>query len=270
MKHFNFKTGDKIIFYISLLLYKFEILTKVKKGKLDLLLAEVVWVLNGVLKKRFSMPIRTEQYRIPSGSFKVNKDIQSVITLSPSFERLDRDFLKKLIQQDLKKKKKVLFVDVGAHIGLYAVELGNAFKRNSNFSIIAFEPNANNFFDKNFQLLKFNIAANNIKAVQLFNVGLGSKTTKKPNKFGILTVALDSLELNKKVVKFDSVFMKIDIEGFEEDALRGARKFIENCKEFTLLVEDCVNTDVIKYLEKRFDFVRKITPYNSFWRSRKA
>jgi hypothetical protein len=57
MKHFNFKTGDKIIFYISLLLYKFEILTKVKKGKLDLLLAEVVWVLNGVLKKVLRFPV---------------------------------------------------------------------------------------------------------------------------------------------------------------------------------------------------------------------
>jgi hypothetical protein len=216
------------------------------------------------------MPIRTEQYRIPSGSFKVNKDIQSVITLSPSFERLDRDFLKKLIQQDLKKKKKVLFVDVGAHIGLYAVELGNAFKRNSNFSTIAFEPNANNFFDKNFQLLKFNIAANNIKAIKLFNLGLGSKITKKPNKFGILTVPLDSLDVANKVAKFDSVYMKIDIEGFEEDALKGAKVFIDNCQQFTLLVEDCVNPGVIRYLERNFEFIKKITPYNSFWRSRKT
>ena len=98
MKHFNFKTTDKFIFYCNLFLYKFEILTKVKKGKLDLFLAELVWVLNGIFKKRFSLPIKTDTYKTASGTFKVNKDIQSVITLSPSFERQDRDLLKKLIQ----------------------------------------------------------------------------------------------------------------------------------------------------------------------------
>ena len=59
--------------------------------------------------------------------------------------------------------------------------------------------------------------------------------------------------------------MKIDIEGFEVDALKGAVEFIKNCQSCMLLIEDYVDTRLIPYLERHFQFIDKVAPHNSLW-----
>ena len=170
------------------------------------------------------------------------------------------------MNQDLRKRKKVLFLDVGAYVGLYTVVVGNAFKKyQSKLDIIAFEPEANNFPGENFKLLKRNVKTNNIKNVILYKVGVGATNSSRLNKFGISTKKIDTV-LGKKSRNYDTVFMKLDIEGQETDALRGAKEFIKNSKKTVLLVEDFIDRRLDRYL-RRNEFIplEKISLKNSFW-----
>jgi len=199
------------------------------------------------------------------GIFYVDKRVQTIIQTLPSYERDDIKYLTHLIGEYLKKKKKVLFIDVGAGIGNYSVELGNKFKK-YDFHIIAFEPSANNFSSKSNSLLNKNIRANRIKNIKVLNVGLGDKNTNKPNQFGFITKKLDDVLKKDYVQKFDALFMLIDIEGYEKFALKGAKNTISRAREYYLLIEDCVDTTLPQYLSKDFVFLIKNTPYNSFWK----
>lgn len=132
-------------------------------------------------------------------------------------------------------------VDVGANIGLHAVRFSKKFQ-----NVICFEPSS-----QNFQCLSANITDDN---VELHNVGLGSKsdnliikTPKNHHNCGassivdwknyngdldkeiVHIIALDSLHLEPD-------FIKIDVQGFEQEVIKGASKTIRNHKP-TLMLE---------------------------------
>ncbi len=260
--------SKQIIFLLSLLIYKVLSPIETIKGKRVIFLSEILWTLRPFTKVRPDLEIKSNYSYIQTrhGKFYVNPDLQSLITVSPSFERLDMDYLKKIVGGLLKKNKKVLFVDVGAHIGLYSVALGNEFKKNKKFSIVAFEPNASNFHENNFSLLKKNVELNKITNIKLHKKGLGSEKSVKPNKFGVITQRMDSIIPSKTIKSFDSIVIKIDIEGYETDALIGSRGVIENAHEVYLMAEDCIDKKLNSYLLKNnFHLITKLTPYNSFW-----
>lgn len=263
---YGYSLKRRILFYSYFLYNKLLLPFNVKKGKWSLFVAELFWTVSVLLRKNINPPFLLDSYyETMWGKFHVNNDLQSIITVSPTFEKMDIEFLIELISKDVAKKSKVLFIDVGAHVGVYSIALGNKFKRKNNFSIIAFEPNANNFFEGNYSLLLRNLKLNDIKNIKVYKKGLGDKKTDKINKFGILTERLDDILGSSFSSKYDSIYIKLDIEGFEESALRGAAKFIENAKKITFIVEDSINVRVVKFLSKNARFVVKLTPYNSFW-----
>lgn len=96
---------------------------------------------------------------------------------------------------------------------------------------------------------------------------MGSYDAKRENKLGFVVKKLDSVLQKKHLRKVDELYIKIDIEGSEIEALKGAMELLTIPKGVTLLIEDWQGKKIINYLTKNnFIFVKKLTPYNSFWK----
>lgn len=132
-------------------------------------------------------------------------------------------------------------IDVGAHIGTFAVPM--ATKSGKNGKLFAFEANP-----KTAGLLKKNIADNDIKA-HIFNNGVSTKNgslfiQERKNKYKSSgsDYLVDKLPQNTKnvievnLIKIDDVisdnidFIKIDVEGMEIEVLQSACKTIDKCR----------------------------------------
>lgn len=150
----------------------------------------------------------------------------------------DMSFLLHFLRED------DLFVDVGANIGLYTV-LSSAV---IGAKTVCFEP-----VKTTFQKLLLNINVNNIHhKVEACNMGLGDKTMNL--KF---SVNLDSMNhvimpneietdlfQEAQVDRMDNIFktripllLKIDVEGYELQVLKGAAKTLQNPELRAIIVE---------------------------------
>ncbi|MBI4824720.1 MAG: hypothetical protein HY805_10930 [Nitrospirae bacterium] len=77
--------------------------------------------------------------------------------VSPAFKRRDIDYLLELLSGLAGDGKRILFLDIGADLGTFAVTVGNAFKGYEGLHVLAFEPAA-----QSYALLKDNIALNKL------------------------------------------------------------------------------------------------------------
>lgn len=137
-------------------------------------------------------------------------------------------------------------LDVGANIGNHALFYSTIFKR-----VIAFEPNPIAY-----KLLEANVLKNHIANIDVCTVALGAKKEKKilsvcDENLGMSSLFKDaknnfqdtknnqpSLDIEIKIEVGDDLirellhdqsaisFIKLDVEGFEADALRGLRQTI--------------------------------------------
>jgi FkbM family methyltransferase len=207
------------------------------------------------------------------GTYKFIGDNYGYSILSPAFERPDKELFINLLQQSLRHNKRVLYLDVGAYVGDYTVGVLK-FLDTRYLTTYVFEPDPVNYL-----LLRENLRINRIKGIRPYPVGLGdaNKTIKVPGyskKRDVVYTKPVSYTFRKLdwiipasfYKKFDVVFVKIDIEGHEEEAFDGAKNLLHSGKKVTLMIEDCVNPSIIRYLKNHgFRFMTKITPYDSFW-----
>lgn len=127
-------------------------------------------------------------------------------------------------------------VDGGAYCGLYTIIF--SFLVGKNGKVIAFEPD-----EENFNKLKENIEKYGLLNVVLVKKGLFSKKEKLPFKYGSKMQSSFDLESNAfakkaEVVSLDQQledigikkidFIKMDIEGTEEQALLGAENILKS------------------------------------------
>lgn len=266
MKKYKFNLVSKCFFYFSYLFYKLILFFECKVGRRRLYLAELIWTLNQFFGLHILLPniLKRDYFETKFGKFYIVPDLVSTIAISPAFERTDVNYLLKLVGKAVKKKKKILFVDIGANIGYYSVIVGKKFKKN--IEIIAFEPSTSYLSLPSYDLLNNNIKLNHIKNIKIFKIGIGSKNTKQKNKAGFSTRTLDSVLGKNYFKKFDEVYIKLDVDDFAIDALKGIKECVNRGKNITLLVEDFVDKKTPDYLEKNsYVFLKKISPYNSFW-----
>jgi len=147
-----------------------------------------------------------------------------------------------------RKNKFSVFIDGGSGIGDYSVLL-------SRYGIrcLAFEPVENNF-----DVLLKNLELNNLKSkVQAFPVGLGDRNETvnfvfNPINTGASHIAsfdehanctavirtFDSLLPKLNIDKAENILIKLDLEGMEVEAIRGASNFIRDYPNVTLVIED--------------------------------
>lgn len=146
------------------------------------------------------------------------------------------------------KSEYSVFIDGGACIGDYSILLSRY-----NIRCIAFEPVLNNF-----EVLKKNLELNNLKSkVEAFPIGLGDHNACadfvfNPVNTGASHIANDAEkgDCNTEICMFDSLFLdlniniheniffKLDVEGMEAEAIRGASDFIRYFPNLTFVIED--------------------------------
>lgn len=147
-----------------------------------------------------------------------------------------------------------VFMDIGANIGTYSILMAKL-----GLKVYAFEP-----ITSNYNALRINLILNNLeKQVRVFNVALGEKKQKAEFAFDLTNtgashkvgidletdpedqeqiiqadiVPLDSLTKKLNIDNNTKVFMKIDVEGMEEDVLKGAQNFLKNHPNILIVME---------------------------------
>jgi len=146
------------------------------------------------------------------------------------------------------KKEFSVFIDGGSGIGDYSILL-------SRYGIrcIAFEPVQNNF-----DALLINLELNNLKStIQAYSVGLGDQNETvnfvfNPVNTGASHIASDNDQANctAEIRTFDSllpelnidkeenILIKLDLEGMEIEAIRGASNFLRDYPNIMIVIED--------------------------------
>lgn len=251
----------KFRYYLLFLYYKLRIFVDCSFGRRRLYLAEVLHGVNAVFRTNFQMPGSNVISKIETifGKFKFIGDNYGYSILSPAFERPDIELFIQNLQSSLKQGKKILFLDIGANVGLYSVGV-TRFVKSKRLTIIAVEPDP--VYHK---LLLSNLKENAVSNTKVFHVALSDRDTII-RESGFHLRRLDSLLSKSFYHGFDEIFVKMDIEGNEEDAFDGAQNLLRSGKRIQLMIEDCVNPSIVTYLEHHaFRFITKITPYDSFW-----
>lgn len=240
--------------------------------------SKIFKTLNAFLNTTLEMPggSKVETTKTIHGTFQFIGDLYGYSIVSPAFERQDLNRLTEMIAKSITHNKKVLFLDIGANVGIYSISLSNKIVTNKNFRIVAFEPDP-----VYFSLFKKNIRLNNVKNCDVYKIALGDVNTKititrepkinnsKYNPKILFTIrTLDSMIKNSYYRSFDEVFIKIDVDGGNElKVLEGSKKLLHDCKKVIILLEDFVSPlTIYRYLQKNdFKFLEKNTLYNSFW-----
>ena len=139
-----------------------------------------------------------------------------------------------------------IVIDIGAHVGYYTLILSKLVGNRGH--VYAFEPDADNF-----NLLKMNVEMNKCRNVTLERRGLSDKSGAALLGGWTLVSSADKPEHHPddeikqvEVVALDDffgedipeiAFVKIDIEGHEINAVRGAVQTIERSKRIKILTE---------------------------------
>ena len=165
--------------------------------------------------------------------------IDREIYLKREYEKEQITFLK----NEIKKNDISTFIDIGAHLGFYSINLSN------NVNVYSFEP-----IKKNFNQLKSNVLINNFDNIHIFNLALSNKKKKiemwvsdikrtggfsvfnkndeELKKYNLTYSELTQSDLadNMLDIKNSNIAIKIDVERHEEEVLLGASKLLTENK----------------------------------------
>ena len=170
---------------------------------------------------------------------------------------------------EIKLNSDEVFVDVGANIGVYTLQIALKYPNNK---IITIEAHPNEF-----NALKRNIIdINNLENVILVNIGVFSKKDELVlYEQGVWTAASSIFLKSEKPIKIpcntldnilqklkneQKMIIKMDIEGSEYDALLGASKTLQNCEKIFIEIHQ---TDEVSK-EENLDRVKEILEQNNF------
>ena len=194
-----------------------------------------------ILKRLYPSVVRRTLILLGKNEIKINiNNFIFNVDIRESIER--KTYFLKSYEKDrmlylTNTRRSNIFIDIGAHIGFYSILTSDYFKQ-----IYSYEPNF-----RNYQKLQENIKQNKLeKKIRTFNYGLGEKKQEikgiSKNKGGLIQTSGFSIsEKNKTgedvlVLKGDNVVklvneyitIKIDVEGFEYNVLKGLEKTLKN------------------------------------------
>jgi len=171
-------------------------------------------------------------------------------------------FLTESIQKEIKDGD--VIVDIGANIGYYALQ--EARLVGDNGKVYAIEP-----VPENVELLKKNIELNNYSNIEVFQLAVGAvnktdyvyvsdcrntasmiKTQASIDKVPVQVTTLDKFLENKPLPNL----IRMDVEGYEVEIVKGITKLLESNKPLKLIVELHPLYYVTK--EKREDFLKTL------------
>ena len=202
-------------------------------------------ILPSLLKIFIKIPYLNEvvvKYRDVLLLLNLKNPIDREIYLKGSYEKEQIDFL----FEQIKKNNIKLFIDIGAHMGFYSINISK-----NKISTYSFEP-----VKKNYDQLKRNKILNNINNITLFNIALSNEKKKiqmwvpdknKTGGYSIYNASDEELKKynEKKTFKIESkcnladnlmvfnnekIAIKIDVERHEKKVLDGMTNILNNNK----------------------------------------
>jgi len=202
---------------------------------------------------------------------KYDKGIERKLFLTGTYEKGLLRILEKLVQPG------DIIVDAGANIGLITIFC--AIRAGKSGMVLSFEPHP-----ETFPLLQKNIAVNRLSQIKVFDKALGSVagTAKIYSNLQInrgaaslVEFQADSPSFDISVLSLDDVLrelnisqlnlLKIDVEGFEMEVLKGAVGILSK-ENAPVLVVECSNTrSNFNYsMEVLFDFLNRQHSYHIY------
>lgn len=155
--------------------------------------------------------------------------------------------------------------DVGAHIGLTALEFSDEFP---NAKVYAFEPGSSNF-----RRMTSNLVGK--PAIRLHNIGFSSVAGEAvllcENEHPSMARIVDDGTANTEIVRLETIdefalsagvkqvdLLKIDVEGHEMQVFAGARKMLEEGRISIIRFETAVDPDLAYHTQffEAFEFLR--------------
>lgn len=196
----------------------------------------IVYQLNNFLSKKADAEFRLSNipltYWVPSHSY-----FSKQLSKWEGYEAENSNW----VLNNFSEKTGSLFVDVGANFGWYTVLFSMC--AGTSGHVVAIEPEPNNL-----RLLRKNISANNATNVSVINGGVGINSGEAELSLndlsnpGMHSLRQDLHSNNKVKIKIDTLdhileqhsgeieLLKMDIEGFEVDALLGAENTLARTK----------------------------------------
>lgn len=196
------------------------------------------------------------------------EEISKCVYLEGYYEPNQLYYLNSLLKQGM------TFIDVGANSGIYS--LFSAYKIQSRGLVLSFEPS-----QREFSKLKTNILINSFKNIKSFRLAISDSIAQTKlliandfhaghNTFGnfvykdtglvgtetVDTITLDQILEQEKLTRVDVI--KLDIEGSELKALRGAEKTIQQFNPIFLIeILDSILKNCGTNAEEVWDFLSK-------------
>ena len=210
------------------------------------------------LKRKIRFP--KSLIRLKSAKFITRENSMDIAHLSNFYERDTTNLL-------LRLKPKV-FVDVGAHIGRFSIILANQGSK-----VISVEPSK-----ENLRQLNKNIRLNNLQnEIKILDVGCSDKRGVNtlyfiPHNEGLSsfekkegaikeTIKIERLDNLCKKLNLNSKFIdviKVDVEGFELNVLKGASKILKTGSPLLVIeITDKKKEKPIKDFLTKFGFINR-------------
>lgn len=175
-------------------------------------------------------------------------------------------------------KEDDFFIDIGANIGLMSLQ--TAKKLGGGGKVLSFEP-----LPSTYNILRQNIALNNFTNIEAINIAIGSKdgiadiydniainrgsaslikSNHSESSHKILIKSLDEF-LNQHQFSRNVGCIKIDVEGWELEVLKGANKTLSGAKSPICIVEySTLHTTYGGDSKDIYNFMRNINSYRIF------
>lgn len=205
----------------------------------------------------------------------IDNGVERALYSYGTYEKGTLDIIGKIL------KKGDVFVDVGANIGLMSIYA--SFKVGEEGRVIAFEPNPNTN-----DLLIENIHLNNIQNIKVEDLALSSETknSKIYDRWDVNRGGASLIEPSNPTQSYDiqeTTFseyfnpdleinlIKIDVEGFELEVLKGSKAFILNTKTPPILIIEFSSMRVNTFgenTEPLYDYLIDLGKYRLFKSSR--
>ena len=205
--------------------------------------------------------LKDEYVIIDGDKMYLDKNDALLLSINEIYEKNETNYFKKVVN------KGDIIIDVGANIGYYTLLFARLV--GSDGKVYSFEPDP-----RNCKLLEKNVNENNYKNIILEKKAVSDKTEKCKFYLHEDTVGNSIQESNAKLhseIEIESValddyfetkslnpdFIKIDIEGYEFNALKGMELFLKSNNKVQIMLEYNPKTKDVYDIEplKVFDFL---------------
>jgi FkbM family methyltransferase len=157
-------------------------------------------------------------------------------------------------------------VDCGAHHGMYGILCSKWVGGNG--KVIGFEA-----LPQNFEIAMKNIQLNQIQNFEIRNEAVGSQNGMFKMSVSSNEVVVEKNTKNKILIpmvtldnafqEFSPTLLKIDVEGYELDVLRGAKRILKSIPKLDVEIHFTRFDDRIKVLQEIFELIQKEKYYIS-------